>query len=134
VRCLGAGVSGVLLAASLAGAGAFVACRPGGSGPTEVELVARAPERGNWSPQVIRVTRGREVTIVIRNTDVVTHGFYLPALGLHVSEIKAGDVARISLTPTAAGEFPFYCSVWCGDYHLRMRGTLVVEEPALASR
>lgn len=108
-------------------AGLALGCRPAGGGSATVVLVARAPERGNWSPQTIRVARGKGVTIIIKNTDVVTHGFYLPALGLQVSEIKAGDVTRVSFTPEVAGEFAFYCSVWCGDYHMQMRGKLIVE-------
>lgn len=99
--------------------------RPQGDAP-EVEILARAPERGNWSPGTIEVEKGREVTLVVRNVDVVTHGFYLPAFGLSVSEIKAGDVTRLSFTPEVAGEFPFYCSMWCSDYHMHMRGTLIV--------
>jgi nitrous-oxide reductase len=57
---------------------------------------------------------------------VVTHGFYLPALGLSLTEIKAGDVKRVTFTAETAGEFPFYCSMWCSDHHMQMRGTLVV--------
>lgn len=99
--------------------------RPAGE-PVEVELLARAPERGNWSPRTLELERGREVTLVIRNVDVVTHGFYLPDLGLSVTEIKAGDVKRLTFTPEEGGEFPFYCSMWCSDYHMQMRGTLIV--------
>ncbi len=117
----------LLLAGWLPASVAALGCRTAGSGSATVELVARAPERGNWSPQTIRASRGRAVTIVIRNRDVVTHGFYLPALGLHVSDIQAGDVARVSFTPEVAGEFAFYCAVWCGDYHMQMRGKLIVE-------
>ena len=94
--------------------------------PVEVELLARAPERGNWSPGTLELERGREITLVIRNVDVVTHGFYLPALGLSETEIKAGDVKRITFTPEEEGEFFFYCSMWCSDYHMQMRGTLFV--------
>jgi len=92
-----------------------------------IELLARAPERGNWSPQTIKVERGKEVTLVIRNPDIVTHGFYLPEFGLSAMEIKAGEVREISFTPDVAGEFTFYCSVWCSDYHMDMRGTLIVQ-------
>ena len=91
-----------------------------------MELVARAPERGNWEPREIRLARGQPVTLVIRNVDVVSHGFYVPALNLLVSDIRAGDVREIQFTPQQAGEFPFYCSVWCGDYHMDMRGKLIV--------
>jgi heme/copper-type cytochrome/quinol oxidase subunit 2 len=63
---------------------------------------------------------------VIRNVDTSTHGFYLPALGLRVAEIKPGEVQTLSFAAPEKGEFPFYCSVWCSDYHMQMRGTLVV--------
>jgi heme/copper-type cytochrome/quinol oxidase subunit 2 len=102
-------------------------CASSGEQDQRIELLARAPERGNWSPQTIRVEQGKEVTLVIRNVDIVTHGFYLPEFGLSAGEIKAGDVREISFTPTVTGEFTFYCSVWCSDYHMNMRGTLIVQ-------
>ncbi len=114
------------LALSLAVAGLVAGCGRSTASDVEVELLARAPERGNWSPRTLEVERGREVTLVIRNVDVVTHGFYLPALGLTASEIKAGDIVRITFTPQEAGEFPFYCARWCSDYHMDMRGLLIV--------
>jgi cytochrome c oxidase subunit 2 len=95
--------------------------------PSTVELLARAPEKGNWNPRVIRVQSGKKIDLVIRNVDVVTHGFYLPEFNLIVQEIKAGEVKKISFTPDRQGEFTFYCSVWCSDYHMSMRGKLIVE-------
>lgn len=92
-----------------------------------LELIARAPERGNWSPQTLHVHKGRRVTLVIRNSDMVTHGFYLPEYDLKVPEIKVGDRKTLTFTPDHAGTFTFYCSVWCSDYHMNMRGSLVVE-------
>ena len=95
--------------------------------PATVELIARAPERGNWSPETLRVAKGKPVTLVIRNTDFVTHGFYLPEFDLKLSEIKAGERKTLTFTPDTAGAFTFMCSVWCSDYHMHMRGTLIVE-------
>ncbi len=92
-----------------------------------VELIVRAPERGNWSPQTMEVEKGRQVTLVIRNVDVVTHGFYLPAFGLKIGQIKAGEVKELSFTADFEGDFAFYCSVWCSDYHMQMRGRLIVK-------
>jgi heme/copper-type cytochrome/quinol oxidase subunit 2 len=92
-----------------------------------IRLVAQAPEKGNWSPRVIKAKKGEEVEIIIRNIDVVTHGFYLPAFDVMLREIKAGEVVEVSFTPDAAGEYPFYCGVWCSDYHMHMRGKLIVE-------
>jgi len=104
-----------------------IGCSTSGKQPATVELLARAPERGNWSPQTLEVEQGEEVTLVIRNVDAVTHGFYLPGLDLTVGEIKAGDVREIKFTPQVAGEYGFYCSVWCSDFHMHMRGKLVVK-------
>lgn len=100
-----------------------VARRP----PDTIELIARAPERGNWMPQTIRVKKGRPVTLVIRNADIVTHGFYLPEFDLKLTELKAGERKALAFTPDHKGEFTFFCSVWCSDYHMHMRGTLIVE-------
>lgn len=106
---------------------AGVAVRSRRAAPPVVELVARAPEYGGWSPQSIRIVGIRPVTLVIRNTDVVTHGFYLPALGISIQRLEAGETRRLTLMPTRRGTFPFYCTVWCSAYHMQMRGELVVE-------
>lgn len=117
----------LVLLISMTYALATVGCSASGNQPASVELFARAPERGNWSPQTIEVEQGEPVTLVIRNVDAVTHGFYLPGLDLTVREIKAGDVKEITFTPQVAGEYGFYCSVWCSDFHMHMRGKLIVK-------
>jgi len=92
-----------------------------------VKLIAQAPEKGNWSPRTIRIPKGEEVTLVIRNVDVVSHGFFIPALDIMVREIKAGEIEKVTFTIDGEGEYPFYCGVWCSDYHMQMRGKLIVE-------
>lgn len=111
---------------SVASVLAATACLAAESQPTTVELLARAPERGNWFPQTIEVKQGETVNLVIRNVDPVTHGFYLPGLDVTAGEIKAGDVRELTFTPHTAGEYSFYCSVWCSDFHMHMRGKLIV--------
>ncbi|MFQ6675835.1 MAG: cupredoxin domain-containing protein [Fidelibacterota bacterium] len=92
----------------------------------ELELLARAPEKGNWYPQTLTVEKGENVTITIRNVDAVTHGFLLPAFDISLREIKGGETETIEFRADKEGTFPFYCAVWCGDYHMQMRGKLVV--------
>ena len=92
----------------------------------EVILLAQSPDQGNWTPQVVRLDRGRETAVVIRNVDVVSHGFYAPALNIVIKEIKAGEVKELSLTIDEPGEYPFYCVVWCSDLHMLMRGVILV--------
>lgn len=93
----------------------------------KIQLIAQAPEKGNFSPQTIKIKKGKEVTLVIRNVDVTSHGFVVPLLGIRVKEIKAGELEKVTFTIDEEGEYPFNCSVWCSDYHMQMRGTLIVE-------
>lgn len=93
-----------------------------------VQLIARAPEHGNWYPRKIIVPLGKEVKILIRNIETVSHGFALPDFDVAVSEIKAGETVVVKFTPEKKGVFPFFCTVWCSDQHLHMSGELVVED------
>ena len=93
-----------------------------------VELIARAPEHGNWYPRKIKIPYGeKEVKILIRNIETVTHGFAIPDLGVAVKEIKAGEVKVVQFIPNKKGTFPFMCTVWCSEEHLHMTGELIVE-------
>ncbi|MCQ9205902.1 MAG: cupredoxin domain-containing protein [Omnitrophica bacterium] len=92
-----------------------------------LQLIARAPEHGNWYPQEFTVSYGKEVKLLIRNIETVTHGFAIPDLGVAVSEIKAGEVKALSFRPDKRGTFPFMCTVWCSDRHMEMRGKITVE-------
>ena len=96
-------------------------------GSNRIVLLARAPERGNWSPQEIRIERGRQVTIVVRNVDIATHSFYLPALGLNTGPLQPGETKEVTFTPEFEGEYLFLCAIWCSDYHMYERGWLIVE-------
>ncbi|MGQ9629038.1 MAG: cupredoxin domain-containing protein [bacterium] len=91
------------------------------------ELIARAPENGNWYPRRITVPLGKEVRILIRNIDTVSHGFALPGFDVAIEEIKAGEAVVIQFTPDKRGTFPFMCTVWCSPRHMEMRGELIVE-------
>ena len=92
-----------------------------------LSLIARAPEHGNWYPRKITVPLGKEVKILIRNIETVTHGFAIPDFGVAIPEIKAGEVRVVRFTPDKRGTFPFMCTVWCSEHHLNMRGELIVE-------
>ncbi|MBM3127707.1 MAG: hypothetical protein FJ009_03630 [Chloroflexi bacterium] len=91
------------------------------------ELTARATEYGNWYPNTITIPYGKPAKILIRNIDVVSHGFALPDFQIAVMEIKAGESAVIEFTPDKKGVFPFVCTIWCSNRHMEMRGQLVVE-------
>lgn len=93
------------------------------------EILARAPEKGNFSPHLVRVAAGQKVKLRVRNTDTVTHGFAIPALRVDLGEIKAGHCAVVEFTPETPGRYDYYCTVWCSEFHLQMRGLLEVAAP-----
>ncbi len=90
------------------------------------EILARSPEKGNFSPRITEVTVGQKVKLRVRNVDTVTHGFAIPALGIDADEIKAGRSTILEFTPDKPGEYDFYCTTWCSEFHLQMRGVLKV--------
>lgn len=92
-----------------------------------ITLLARSPRNGNWHPRQIHVPLGKEVKILIRNVETVSHGFALPAFSVGVSEIKAGETASVRFVADKPGVFPFMCTVWCSNEHLEMTGEVIVE-------
>jgi heme/copper-type cytochrome/quinol oxidase subunit 2 len=92
------------------------------------EIIVRAPERGNFTPQEVTVPVGEVVKLRLRNVDTVTHGFAIPALDVDAGEIKAGQTVVLEFIPEKVGTYHFYCTVWCSDHHLQMRGILEVVE------
>ncbi len=81
----------------------------------------------NWAfePAQITVNRGDKVKLTIKSTDV-THGFFLPAFNVSKS-LEPGKEIVAEFTADQAGEFPFYCNVFCGSGHSDMKGKLIVK-------
>ncbi|MFP4499013.1 MAG: cupredoxin domain-containing protein [Vulcanimicrobiota bacterium] len=57
----------------------------------------------------------------------VTHGFMVKEYGFN-TEIQPEKENVIEFRATKAGKFHFHCSVYCGEWHGQMHGTLVVKE------
>lgn len=90
------------------------------------DILARAPERGNFYPREISLPVGRKARLRVRNVDTVTHGFTIPGLGVDASAIGAGKQYIVEFTPQQTGTYDFYCTVWCSTGHLQMRGVIKV--------
>jgi cytochrome c oxidase subunit 2 len=90
------------------------------------EILARAPEKGNFSPRIVKVPFGQKLRLRVRNVDTVMHGFAIPALEVDAGELKAGQSKVLEFTPEKPGKYDFYCTVWCSEFHLQMRGVLEV--------
>jgi cytochrome c oxidase subunit 2 len=94
-----------------------------------IRLEARSFE---YTPPVIHVNQGDQVTLEIVSTDVV-HGIYIDGYGLQVSA-DPGQTARLTFIADRAGSFRFRCSVNCGALHPFMIGQLKVGPNALLWR
>jgi plastocyanin len=85
-----------------------------------------------FSPAVIAVNPGDEVTIELTSTDVV-HGLYLDGYDLAVTA-DPGQTATLTFTADKTGTFRFRCSVTCGALHPFMIGKLKVGQNLLLWR
>jgi cytochrome c oxidase subunit 2 len=78
-----------------------------------------------FEPDEIHLRVGETVTLVLTAPEV-TMGFNAPDFQAR-TDIVPGHEARLKLTATRAGRFPFSCDVFCGSGHEQMDGVIVVE-------
>jgi len=77
-----------------------------------------------WDPKTIQAKEGESVRLIVHNADV-KHGLAIPELG--VNEDIPPDGAVITFKATKKGTFEFFCSVYCGEGHMEMRGKIIIE-------
>ncbi len=73
----------------------------------------------------LRVRRGDLVVLRLMATDV-HHGFALPEFGVEPIELTPGHLHEVRFRADRVGEFPLFCTIFCGPAHGDMRATLVV--------
>jgi cytochrome c oxidase subunit 2 len=103
--------------------------------PSTIELRARMPEAGGWSPANLTATVGQPLRLRLISDDVV-HGFVVGQSDWPPAEIRPGEVTEVTLLFDHPGTYTFYCDRWCGPNHWRMRGTIEVSaapQPAAAT-
>ena len=114
-------VGGFLLLALLVGFAPWPAATPSGG---EREVLVRARQYA-YTPGVVRVTRGDQVTLVLEAEDV-THALRVDGYGAEVVAVP-GQRARTTFVADQPGKFQMRCSRVCGTLHPFMLGELVVE-------
>lgn len=95
---------------------------PSAAGPRVIRIIAKQWE---WQPREIRVRKGERIALEITNADV-PHGISIPEFNVNKT-LAPGRTERVEFTATKVGRFDFACSVFCGQGHRDMRGTLVVD-------
>ena len=111
----------VLGLAGVVGLAALWRTAVGQPAPRPIRVVAR---RFQFEPDMIEMRQGEPVVLEFEAPDVIM-GFNLHAFGVR-ADLLPGQVTRVPLTPGKAGEFPFYCDVFCGSGHEDMDGVLRV--------
>jgi mono/diheme cytochrome c family protein len=90
-----------------------------------INLVARMPENGGWSHDVIHVRTGEPLRLRLSSEDVV-HGFAVGKTDHPDVDIYPGRISETVLVFDQPGRYTYYCTRWCGPNHWRMRGTIEV--------
>lgn len=75
--------------------------------------------RFGYGPDVIRVSQGDSVKIVVNNTEGL-HGIRIPEFGV-------AGMESVEFVADKKGEFVWYCNNYCGEGHTAMQGKLIVE-------
>jgi cytochrome c oxidase subunit 2 len=101
---------------------ASTAAPPQTAEPRTIEVIAR---RFTFEPATIEAATGERLRILVKSADGL-HGFEIRKFKVSKEIPRGGDPVVIEFTASEAGKFPILCSVFCGDAHADMKGTLVV--------
>lgn len=73
-------------------------------------------EKDKWRfvPETIEVDRGDRVKLEVINEDEYDHGIAIDAFGVS-QRMPAKSTIKVEFVVTQEGDFPFYCSVPCGE-------------------
>lgn len=72
----------------------------------------------------LHVPVGRSVRLVMTSEDVI-HSFYVPAFRVK-QDVLPGRYTQLWFTATQTGEFPLFCTEFCGTDHAAMHGVVYV--------
>lgn len=107
---------------------AFTITQPGTLPPVStvgpVKEFNMTAKRFEFVPGTITVSRGDQVVLHVTSIDV-EHGISLATYDI-IETLPVGVTKTIKFTADQAGEFNFFCSVFCGSGHGDMRGKLIV--------
>lgn len=92
-------------------------------GPNRYE-VSLVGQTFNWTPDVVRVPVGAEITFYLTARDVI-HGWQVENTNLNV-EVIPGEVSRLVTTFDEVGTYRISCNEYCGLQHQAMVGWLEV--------
>ena len=105
--------------------------------PADAQTIYVVAKQWMWKVQhpggqreinTLHVPLDRPVLLTMISQDVI-HSFYVPAFRVK-QDLLPGRYTQLWFTATQLGDFPLFCSQYCGLDHSRMIGTVVVMRPA----
>lgn len=102
----------------------IIAAAMSSSGWADAQLIEISAKKFLYTPNIVRINRGDEITIRLTSEDV-THGFFLDGYGVE-THAGPGEAGSVTFIADRTGRFNFRCSVTCGEFHPFMVGYLVV--------
>ena len=79
----------------------------------EITIIA-TKDRWEFQPEIIEAERGDKIIATIVNEDNYDHGISIDAFGVS-QRMPASGTIKVEFVVTQEGDFPFYCSVPCGE-------------------
>lgn len=84
------------------------------SGKVREITIVSEKDHWNFNPEIIEAERGDKIILTVVNKDDYDHGIALDAFGVS-QRMPANSTIKIEFVVTQEGDFPFYCSVPCGE-------------------
>jgi cytochrome c oxidase subunit II len=91
--------------------------KPVETGVVREMTVTTGVDQWKFFPEVIEVDLGDRVIMTLVNEDSYDHGIGIDAFGVS-QRMPANSTIKVEFVVSHAGEFPFYCSVPCGEGHV----------------
>lgn len=120
------------LAIFFGGTGVFVRMQRPPAGALEVYVVAKQwmwklqHAQGRREIDELHVPLGRPVRLIMTSQDVI-HSFFIPAFRVK-QDVVPGKYTSLWFEANKAGTYHLFCAEYCGTYHSRMIGRIVVME------
>ena len=104
----------------------FFLSQRGETSEKNVLVINMTSKQWEYNPSEIRVREGQQILLRIRSTDV-HHGFVIEEYRVNAF-LTPGEVVEVKFTANKAGEYIYFCNVFCGTGHPNHKGKLIVEK------
>jgi len=88
--------------------------RPITTGVVREITVTTGVDQWDFFPETLEVDQGDKIIMTLINEDAYDHGVGIDAFGVS-QRMPANRTITLDFVVTQAGDFPFYCSVPCGE-------------------